>query len=45
MKKVRFQILLKPNQLEALEKLSAKEDEPVSRLVRDAIDAYLASKE
>jgi hypothetical protein len=41
MKKVRFQIMLKPQQLEALEAISKEEDEPVSLLVCNAIGKLL----
>ena len=44
MKKIRFQIMLKPQQLEALEAISKEEDEPVSVLVRNAIDKYLKDR-
>jgi len=41
----KYQMYLKESQLEKLAALSKKTEEPVSRLVRDAIDAYLSSKE
>ena len=44
MNKVRFQILLKPQQLEALEAISREDDEPIAVIVRQAIDKYLKDR-
>ena len=37
----RYNLHLKISQLEKLEKLSEKKEEPVSRIIRNAIDDYL----
>ena len=39
----RYQIHLKESQLERLEALSRENEEPVSRLIREAVDMYLAA--
>ena len=40
----RYNLYLKEKQLKALEKLSKDTEEPVSRIIRDAIDKYLKGK-
>ena len=37
----RYNVHLKNSQIEALEKMAKAQEEPVSRLIRDAIDAYI----
>ncbi len=37
----RYNVHLKESQIEKLEKLAKKKEEPVSRLIRDAVDLYL----
>lgn len=41
----RYNVHLKDSQLDKLEKLSKKDEEPISRLIRDAIDAYLNGRD
>jgi hypothetical protein len=38
---VRFQIVLEPEQLEALRQIQQETDQPVSRQIRSAIDEWL----
>ena len=40
----RYNVHLKDSQIEKLEKLAKESEEPVSRLIRDAIDAYLKER-
>lgn len=37
----RVSVFLKEKQLDKLEKLAKEQEEPVARLIRDAIDAYI----
>lgn len=37
----RYNVHLKDSQLEKLEAIAKEREEPVSRLIRDAVDAYI----
>jgi len=37
----RYNVHLKDSQIAALEKIAKAEEEPVSRLIRDAVDMYI----
>jgi predicted transcriptional regulator len=41
----RFQIHLKESQLERLEDIAKAKEEPVARLIRDAVDLYLKAQD
>ena len=43
--KTRFQVMLEPEQLEALRRIEREKDVPVARLIRRAIDQLLESEQ
>jgi hypothetical protein len=43
-KKVKAVLYLYEEQVKALKKIAKKIDEPVSKLIRDAVDRYLADR-